>query len=288
MFFTASVLPVTVGTVAGARHAEMFEAGAFALALAATVCVHAAVNVYNDVCDSRSGGDQANRDRIHPFTGGSRFIQNGVLGEDEMARLAHALLGLGMLLGVALVALKGPVVLAFGAIGIGLGVLYSLPPAHLAGRGLGEIAVGIGFGVLPVVGAAWLQAGAQVPLALLLSLPLGCWIAAVLIANEVPDAAADEGAGKRTLVVRLGPRRTGFLYAGVQAAATALLAGGAGFGVLPAWGLAVPVVLLGLAGVAAKGLGGSRAELARAIKLTLAIHLAGGLWLCLLAAVAGG
>jgi len=288
MFFTASVLPVAIGTVAGARHGGAFDGGAFALALAATVCVHAAVNVYNDVCDSRSGCDQANLDRIHPFTGGSRFIQNGVLGEDEMARLAHALLGAGVLLGIALVALKGPMVLALGAIGVGLGLLYSLPPVHLAGRGLGEIAVGIGFGVLPVVGAAWLQAGSHVPLAALLSLPLGCWIAAVLIANEVPDAAADEGAGKRTLAVRLGPRGTRVLYAGVQAAAAASLAGGVSLDVLPVWSLVVPVALLGLAGIAAKDLGGSRLDLTRAIKLTLAIHLAGGLWLCLLAAVAGG
>jgi 1,4-dihydroxy-2-naphthoate octaprenyltransferase len=288
MFFTASVLPVAVGTIAGARHGGAFDGGAFALALTATVCVHAAVNVYNDVCDSRSGGDQANLDRIHPFTGGSRFIQNGVLGEGEMARLAHALLGVGVLLGVALVALKGPMVLALGAIGVGLGLLYSLPPVHLAGRGLGEIAVGIGFGVLPVVGAAWLQAGSYVPLAALLSLPLGCWIAAVLIANEVPDAVADEGAGKRTLAVRLGPRGTRVLYAGVQAAAAASLAGGVSLDVLPAWSLVVPVALLGLAGIAAKDLGGSRLDLTRAIKLTLAIHLAGGLWLCLLAAVAGG
>jgi len=288
MFFTASVLPVAIGTVAGARHGGAFDGGAFALALAATVCVHAAVNVYNDVCDSRSGGDQANLDRIHPFTGGSRFIQNGVLGEDEMARLAHALLGVGVLLGIALVALKGPMVLALGAIGVGLGLLYSLPPVHLAGRGLGEIAVGIGFGVLPVVGAAWLQAGSHVPLAALLSLPLGCWIAAVLIANEVPDAAADEGADKRTLAVRLGPRGTRVLYAGVQAAAAASLAGGVSLDVLPVWSLVVPVALLGLAGIAAKDLSGSRLDLTRAIKLTLAIHLAGGLWLCLLAAVAGG
>jgi len=127
-----------------------------------------------------------------------------------------------------------------------------------------------------------------VPLAALLSLPLGCWIAAVLIANEVPDAAADEGADKRTLAVRLGPRGTRVLYAGVQAAAAASLAGGVSLDVLPVWSLVVPVALLGLAGIAAKDLSGSRLDLTRAIKLTLAIHLAGGLWLCLLAAVAGG
>lgn len=287
MFFTASVLPVAVGTVAGARIAGAFDGAAFVVALAAVVFVHAAVNVFNDVCDSRSGGDRANVERIHPFTGGSRFIQNGVMDESEMSRLAFALLGAGVLLGGGLFVLKGWAVLVFGTIGIGLGFLYSWPPSHLAGRGIGEISVGIGFGLLPVVGSAWLQVGALAPEAVLLSVPLGCWIAAVLIANEVPDAASDAAAGKRTLVVRLGPGGTRSLYVVVQAAAVLSLGAGVGLGLVPAWGLAVPVALLGLAGVAAIGLAGPRAVLARAVKLTLAIHFAGGLWLCLLAAAAG-
>jgi 1,4-dihydroxy-2-naphthoate octaprenyltransferase len=284
MFFTASVLPVAVGTVAGARLAGTFDGAALALALASVVSVHAGVNVLNDVCDARNGADRANADRIHPFTGGSRFIQNGVLAEADMARLATALFGAGIVCGLALFALKGPAVLAFGALGLALGILYSWPPVQLAGRGFGEAAVGVGFGVLPVVGAAWLQAGTLVPLAVLLSLSLGCWIAAVLIANEVPDAAADAGAGKRTLVVRLGAGGTAILYAAVQAAAVIALADGAGLGWVPAWGVAGPA-LLGIAALmAARDLRGPRASLAHAIKLTLAIHLAGGLWLCLLAA----
>lgn len=287
MFFTASVLPVAVGTAVGAKASGTFDGAALALALAAVVSVHAAVNVFNDVCDSRDGGDRANVDRIHPFTGGSRFIQNGVMSEGEMARLAFALFGAGIALGIALFALKGWLVLAFGVAGIGLGILYSGPPVRLAGRGIGEAAVGIGFGLLPVVGSAWLQAGTIVPLAILLSLPLGCWIAAVLIANEVPDTVSDKGAGKRTLVVRLGSGGTRILYVAVQAAALLTLGGGVWLGLVPGWGLAVPTVLLGLAGWAARGLAGPHEALARAIKMTLAVHFAGGLWLCLLAATAG-
>ncbi|MCC7015731.1 MAG: prenyltransferase [Rhodospirillales bacterium] len=284
MFFTASVLPVVVGTVAGAKLIGIFDGTAFAFALASVVCVHASVNVFNDVFDADSGADRANAERIHPFTGGSRFIQNGVMSGNEMAVFAFALLGAGSLLGAVLFALKGPAVLLFGAIGIGLGILYSMPPVQLAGRGLGEIAVGIGLGVLPVMGSAWLQAGALSGQALLLSLPLGCWIAAVLIANEVPDAAADAAAGKRTLAVRLGAHGIKVLYFAVQAAAAVSLAIGMWLGRLPAWGLGLPAAMLAAAGLAAAGLNVDRASLVRAIKLTLAIHLAGGLWLALLAA----
>jgi 1,4-dihydroxy-2-naphthoate octaprenyltransferase len=279
-------LPVAIGTVAGAKRTGSFDGAAFVLALASVVCVHAAVNVFNDVFDAKSGADRGNAGRIHPFTGGSRYIQNGVMSTDEMAMFAVVLFGVGGLLGAALFALKGAVVLVFGATGLALGILYSVPPVQLAGRGLGEIAVGIGFGVVPVMGSAWLQTDALPVQVLLLSLPLGCWIAAVLIANEVPDAAADAAAGKRTLVVRLGQDGVKALYIAVQAAAVVSLGVGVWLGWLPAWGLAVPAGLLAAAGMAAAGLNGKRASLVRAIKLTLAIHLAGGLWLCLLAAAA--
>ena len=286
MFFTASVLPVALGTLVGAGPAGGLDNISFVLALAAVVCVHGAINVTNDVCDAKNGADQANGGRIHPFTGGSRFIQNGVMSGDEMARLAFALLAVGGLLGAVLYALKGATVLWFGAIGVALGALYSLPPVQLAGRGLGEIAVAIGFGPLPAVGAAWLQTGALSGQAFLLSLPLGLWIAAVLIANEMPDAEADAAAGKRTLVVRLGPAGGKVLYLAAQAAALGSIGMGVWLGRLPGWGLIVPALLFAAALVAAANAGGARASLARAVKLTLAIHLAGGLWLCLLAVAA--
>mgnify|MGYP000902540562 CR=1 FL=1 len=47
---------------------------------------HAGINVLNDYYDARSGADAANTERIFPFTGGSRFIQNGVLSEAETGR----------------------------------------------------------------------------------------------------------------------------------------------------------------------------------------------------------
>ena len=41
---------------------------------------HAGANVINDYYDAISGCDEANVDRIFPFTGGSRFIQNQTNG----------------------------------------------------------------------------------------------------------------------------------------------------------------------------------------------------------------
>jgi len=86
-FFPASVLPVLIGTTWGIQASGSFSASVFALALLATVCVHAASNVLNDVGDDSGGTDRQNEDRIYPYTGGSLFIQNGIMSASEMARL---------------------------------------------------------------------------------------------------------------------------------------------------------------------------------------------------------
>ena len=153
-FFPASVLPVLAGTAWGFQAAGSFDVVVFFLALFATVCVHAASNVLNDVGDESGGTDQQNVDRIYPYTGGSRFIQQGIMSASEMARWGISLLALAAITGLVLIYLKGAMVLYFGLAGVALCVLYSLGPIRLASIGIGETAVGIGFGVVPVAGAA--------------------------------------------------------------------------------------------------------------------------------------
>jgi len=278
MFFPASVLPVLVGTAWGASAAGQTQWPAFVLALVATMCVHAGINVLNDVYDDINGTDRANAERIFPFTGGSRFIQNEILTRAQMARWAVLLLGVSVLLGVVLIAHSGAGVLLFGLAGMGLGVLYSMPPVQLAARGLGETAVAAGFGVLPVTGAAWLQSG-QIDLgAVLVSLPVSLWVANILLMNEVPDIAADRAAGKLTLAVRTGEEGVRRLYLGLNIAAVAVLIAGAAAALLPWTCAIVPALLLPVAFLAARTID-APLERERGIKLTLLIHTAGALYL---------
>jgi hypothetical protein len=176
-FFPASALPVLAGSAWGFYSAGTFEVLVFALALFATVCVHAACNVLNDVGDESGGTDKQNEDRIYPYTGGSRFIQTGIMSMGEMARLGISLLFLAALAGLGLIFIKGAMVLYFGLVGITLGVLYSLGPVRLASLGIGETAVAVAFGVVPIAGAAWLQGAALDANLLIFSLPIGLWVA---------------------------------------------------------------------------------------------------------------
>ncbi len=293
-FFPASVLPVVAGTAWGVAVAGSFDAGVFLLALLATVCVHAGANVLNDVGDHTGGTDGMNEDRIYPYTGGSRFIQTGIMSPSGMARLGISLLAVAAIAGLLLLLIKGLTVLWLGLAGVALAVLYSLGPLRLSSLGLGEIAVGVGFGVLPVTGAAWLQSGSFGFDALVFSLPISAWVANILLINEVPDIRPDGATGKRTLPVRFGLGSTTAIYL-----AGNLLAAGAALwltigGALPLLAPAGPLALLLLAARAAgpvrRGIE-DREGMTRAIETTLAIHTLGSLWLTgavLYAALVGG
>ena len=285
-FFPASVLPVVAGTAWGVYTGGTFSIVLFALALIATICVHAGANVLNDVGDESGGTDRENTDRIYPYTGGSRFIQTGIMDASGMARLGISLLAVAAVAGLLLIMLRGPVVLWFGLAGVFLAVLYSLGPVGLASVGLGELAVAIAFGVLPVVGAAWLQSGVVDLNAIMFSVPISAWVAAILLINEVPDIQADGATGKRTLPVRLGNGGTAILYIAIHILALATTVHLAAVGQLPLVAPLVPALTLILVFKAAAAIKtgiGDRPSMTAGIEATLAVHTVGSIWLAGLA-----
>ena len=281
-FFPASVLPVVTGTAFGAYAAGSFNIYVFTLALIATVCVHAASNVLNDVGDETIGTDRINTQRVYPYTGGSRFIQMGILSQSSMARLGVGMLAFAAFLGVLLFLEKGPVVLLFGLAGVALAVTYSLGPVKLSTLGIGEMAVAVGLGVLPVTGSAWLQ-GASIDTALVLfSLPVSVWVFAILFINEVPDIKADGATGKNTLPVRLGLPGASRLYFVLQVSAAIVITYMAMQQMLPMLAPLVPLGLLVLAWRAASAIRvgvSDRKSMTQAIESTLGIHTIGCIWL---------
>ncbi|MBT8091368.1 MAG: prenyltransferase, partial [Gammaproteobacteria bacterium] len=128
----------------------------------------------------------------------------------------------------------------------------------------------------------WLQ-GAPIDSALLLfSLPVGIWVSAILLINEVPDIEADGACGKNTLPVRLGLARTANLYLSMNIAAAAIVVWLTIQGSLPLLAPVVPILLLVLAWRASGGIRigvEDRESMTRAIESTLAIQTLGCLWL---------
>jgi len=288
-FLLASLVPALLGLATASSGGVALVWWTALLTLFGAIVVHAGANVLNDYYDAENGTDEFNQERLYPFTGGSRFIQNGVLSRGQTARFGTLLLGIGMLIGTVLLAHSGTGLLAIGLAGILIAWAYSAPPLALNSRGLGELCIAVAFGLLIVAGADYVQRGAFDPLPWLVAVPYGLLTSSLLYINQFPDRKADERAGKHHLVVRLGAQRARWGYLMLVLAANASLIAMVAAGILTPWVLlsllAAPAGLVAAASLLRFAEQPSR--LLPAIRLTILSVLGHGL-LCALGLVLAG
>ena len=232
-FLTATIVPVLIG-IAIAATDGLFDLPTALLTIIGAAFVQLGLNVANDVFDSTQGADDAN---VTPtrYSGGSRVIQYGLVSLRQMATLATVFYLLAGATGIALLWMRGsPALLIVGIVGFIVSLGYTAPPLKLVYRGLGEIAVAIGFGPLMLLGAyvvqtqgvlAWGPVVASVPIALLVAL--------ILYVNEIPDRRGDALVGKRTLPVRLSRGAVIRGYDATVALAYGAVVAGTVSGILP-------------------------------------------------------
>ena len=231
-FLTATLVPVLLGVAVAAREGPWSLWLAF-LTFLGGAFVHLGLNVSNDVFDTLSGADAANTTPTQ-FSGGSRVIHYGLMSLRSMVLLSAGFYLAGIAIGLYLaVTTDFWPLFAIGVVGVAISIAYTAPPFRLVHRGVGEIAVALGFGPVMLLGSYFVQAQRISFEAIYVSLPVAILIALVLYVNEVPDRAGDAAAGKRTMPVRLSKGAVIAGYAGALAVTYGLIAGGAVAGVLP-------------------------------------------------------
>ncbi len=193
------ILGLSTAWADGTLHAPLLAITTLIFALIA----HAGANVINDYYDAISGCDAANADRIFPFTGGSRFIQNGLLSTKQTALFGYSLLGIVIPAGIYLISESGHGLMIIGLSGLLVGWGYSGKPLALQSRGIGEIAISVAW-TLVVIGTDYVQRGKFALTPFLAGFAYSILVANVLFINQIPDRLADAAVGKRTLIVRFG------------------------------------------------------------------------------------
>jgi 1,4-dihydroxy-2-naphthoate polyprenyltransferase len=205
------------------------------LALVGGAAIHLGLNVANDVADA-GGSDDYN---VNPtmYSGGSRVIQYGLVSKKAMMWTSIGCYTVGIGIGLFLAATRGWDLVWIGIAGVFLSVFYTLPPFKLVHRGLGEVAVALGFGPIMVLGTYYVIAQRFTAEALWASLPVALLIMLVLYVNQIPDKPADARAGKRTVVVRLSKSAILNGYVVSVVAAFAAIPIGVAFFDMPVWTL---------------------------------------------------
>lgn len=219
--FTASAIPILVGS-ALALVDRSFSLPLFLLMLAAAIACHAGANLANDYFDHIKGID------TEASLGPSKVIQQGLLSPAEVKRGMVVAFAIATILGLVIVAQSGWPVLVIALLSLAAAVLYTGGPIPLGYVALGEVIVFLFMGPVMVGGAYFVMTGSLSWPALLLSLPVGLLVAAILHANNMRDIDLDREAGKMTLATNLGRSAANWEYAllvwGAFAAVAVLIA----------------------------------------------------------------
>ena len=226
----AALSGVVVGLGAALGVGTPFRLDTAVGCLAVALLLQVVANLSNDLSDFRKGADTPER------TGPVRVAAAGLVTPRQLEIAIAIVIGLAGVVGLYLTAIGGPVLLVVGVLAVVAALAYTGGPWAYGYRGLGEVFVFLFFGFVAVVGTAYLQAGRVEPLFWVASMPIGALTTAILVVNNLRDIPTDTLAGKRTLAVMLGDRRTRLEYAALLLVAfvvpVVLVAAGRGLVVL--------------------------------------------------------
>jgi 1,4-dihydroxy-2-naphthoate octaprenyltransferase len=219
----ASMASIFLGACCAAA-AGAIDYRLLALTVIGIFSIEVAKNASGEIFDFDSGADLgiAPEDRS-PFSGGKRVLVDGLLTRGQTIGISSVAYAVGVIAGLAIVVWKEPAIFWIGVVGVFCAYFYQAPPLQLSYRGLGELAVALCYGPLICLGTYVVQRG-KIDLApLLASIPLGLLIGNFLWIDEFPDCVSDAKAGKRTLIVRLGRKRSSRIFPFIFALAFGIL-----------------------------------------------------------------
>ena len=165
-----------------------------------------ASNFGNEYYDYKNGIDKKGRE------GFRRGVTEGEITPLAMKRATYATLTVAAIIGCAMLFFGPWWLILVGAIIALFALGYSAGPYPLSHHGLGDIAVIIFFGVVPVTFTCYLQTGTFGRDALLTSFAVGLLAANVLIVNNYRDMKDDEAVNKNTTVVLFGRKVMSWCY----------------------------------------------------------------------------
>ena len=213
----AAVAPVLAGTAValGEDGAVWWKA---LLALAVSLLLQVGVNYANDYSDGIRGTDT---DRVGPM----RLVGSGAASPRAVKLAALGSLAAAGAVGLVLAATTSWWLVGVGALCILAAWFYTGGSRPYGYLGLGEVMVFVFFGLVAVIGTAYVQTEAFHLAALWAGTGVGAFACAILVANNLRDIPTDTVAGKRTLAVVLGEDRTRHLYGLLVDAAVVALVG---------------------------------------------------------------
>ncbi len=174
-------------------------------------------NFANEYYDYKRGADKKGRQ------GFRRGVTEGDISPRAMRNITYATLAVACVVGCCLIPYGGWELILVGIAVALFALAYSTGPYPLSYHGLGDIAVLVFFGVVPVNFTYYVQTLQWSLPVFLASLSIGLLAVNVLLVNNYRDYEDDKAVGKRTTVVIFGRNIASKVYLINGFIATALL-----------------------------------------------------------------
>ncbi|WP_245699659.1 prenyltransferase [Paenibacillus glacialis] len=242
------LIPVALGALGAWVWDGVFNVWLFLLTLLGAGLAHLFSNMINDLWDYKNGADTGVSKEVDAITSHSGYLTNGTWSVKVYTIVTWSLFGIAILSGVILSIFSGWWAFVLGLIGGMIAYFYVAPPLRLGyrGKGFSEIAILLSFGVLPVMGAYYVQTSHMDVRAFVLSLPIGLLTTLILFNHHFLHWKLDLQAGKKTLIVVWGEAKAlrfskVLLLLAVISLLVAVLVGSLPYYALIAWLVLIPL-----------------------------------------------
>lgn len=208
-FIPLIMLPGLTGTAIAYAYDKSFNPIYFGLVIVGIGLLHLGANAIDDCYDYQNGVDQIANSIFPKDFGGWKPLPRGIITLRNAKIASFSLFALSLLIGAYLAFRVGPWALVLAFLGFLFAVFYCAPPLKLDyhGLGLGELAIFLSFGPIPVLGAFYVQTGVLSLQALLVSIPIGLLTVTILIDHDLIFYEVYSQAKKFTLATVLGRKR---------------------------------------------------------------------------------
>ena len=211
--FPASVIPIIYGSVLAIilNHDLKFDYISFFLTLIGAMAIHITTNLVNDIYDFKKGIDKEDKEIGVPH-GGSLVLSKNLVTNSQLKTISVISSVIAIGIGAYLYTVAGPWIIYLSIFGFFSAIYYTASPVALKYKALGDIQVFLSFGTGMTLGAYIVQTHQFSWIPVVLSIPFGLLIDAILHSNNIRDLKFDRKFGVKTLPIIIGEQLSIYFY----------------------------------------------------------------------------
>ena len=209
-----SILPAILAAIMAFNYSD-FSFFYAVLSIFGVIFAHLSINLFDDYFDYKNQNVKIRAElaenKLFSRIGKCDYLINKQATTKQLFIAATAFLFVAIVLGGIIFLYRGKFILFLGLIGGFLGLFYSAKPICLSYRGLGEIVVGIMFGLLLMIGVFYSSCGIYNSTIVIISAAVGLLVTNILFVHSILDYLPDKHTGKKTLATLIRSNKGRFI-----------------------------------------------------------------------------